>query len=343
MFNKLNQQFEKLQFTRKKQQAFLEDLCVLIEDGVPLNQAVDTIRLVSDGATKMVATHIMTSISKGELLADGMQDWFQRPIIEVVRAGEMGGTLTRTLQAAATSLSLTTGTIGTLVSALVYPAIVVMLAFGVAVFVKCLVLDSFAQIKPVTQWPNAGRALYDLAYFTQHWWWALLIFIVLLVFSIVEMLKHLTGDSRKFVDTLPLLSLYREMMAARFMETLGLLIANGVILKKAISIMYRDAAPYLAWHLVNMEYRLSGGQDNIADVLDTDLIGKNDIIRLRVVAKGKGFSHALVSLGRQASQRSAKTIAVSGKILGTILLIGGASIAIMMVVGIYMVGSVIAS
>src|SRR5262249_12303824 len=93
------------QFTRKYQQAFLEDLASLIEDGVHASQAIDVIISVSMGITKKVAESISVSIAKGQSLADGMQAWFSHAIVEMIRVGESNGALPQTLRAASTTFS----------------------------------------------------------------------------------------------------------------------------------------------------------------------------------------------------------------------------------------------
>jgi type II secretory pathway component PulF len=339
MFPKINQQWYKLQFGRKQQQAFLEDLSSLMNDGVAVNQAIETIRDVSSGIMQRVAAHIANQIAQGKLLADGMQGWFKRPLVEIIRTGENSGTLTTTLTAATRSFSQQSSAITALINALLYPLTVVLLALGVSVFIKNSVLISFAKIKPVAQWPSVGQTLFYIGEITQTWWWLVLLLIIVIFILIAKLMRDFTGDLRHRIDNLPLLSLYRDSVAARFMETLGLLITNGVVFKKALNIIQMEASPYLAWHLVMMEYRLSGGTDNIADVLDTRLIRPTDLMRLRVVAKGKGFEYALINLGRQANEKNSKTIALTGKIFGVLFLLLAALIAMTLIFGIYTIGS----
>jgi type II secretory pathway component PulF len=339
----IKNKFETLQFTRKYQQVFLEDLASLIKDGVPASKAIDTLYQISNGITKKVASHINQYISQGKLVADGMQKWMSRPIVEMIRAGETSGTLTESIEAAANSLAQNSSTLSTLLNALLYPSIVFGLALFMTVFIKTSVLDSFVQIKPVSQWPGSGQNIYNFAEFIQDWWWTILLLLGGLYYLIFTLLRHLTGDLRNNLDALPFVSLYRDSVASRFMQTLGLLITNGISLKKALSILQLDAQPYLAWHLLMMEFRLSGGMDNIADVLDTSLIKNNDLIRLKVVSKGKGFSEALISLGKQSSLRNAKLIDLTGKLLGAFILIAGAMLAASLILGIYSVSSMIAT
>lgn len=338
---KLQERWYYWQFTRKQQQAFLEDLYSLVKDGVPASQAIETICEISKGASHQVATRISHILSQGKPLADGMQGWFNNAIVEIIRSGEHSGTLLSSIESATRTLTQQSNAITQLINTIVYPIAVIILALSVTVFIKHSVLLRFAEIKPIIKWPQIGQTLYHLAQFIEDGWWLIILIIVAAAVLTIKILRSLTGELRHTIDKIPPLSLYRDTTAARFMETLGLLISNGVVLKKALHTMQIDAQPYLAWHLLMMEFHLSGGLENIADILDTNLIRNNDLIRLRVVAKSKGFQHALISLGQHANQRNNRLIVMIGKISGAIFLLLGALIAITIIFGIYSVGSTI--
>lgn len=343
MFDEFQHKIKTLFFTRKQQQAFLEDISTLIEDGVPANAAIQAVADIATGTMKEVADAILEKIAEGKLIADGMQGWFPQAIVEIIRAGEEGGTLTENMSAAARALLQQSKGLGSLVNSLVYPLTVVIMGLAVSVFVKHSVFVNFANIKPVAGWPTNGQILLNVATFVENWWWVILLVTVGVILLIARLLQELTGDIRKFIDTLPFFSLYRDITASRFMETLGLLLSNGIILKRALSIMRYKSSHYLAWHIYNMEFRLSGGRENIAEVLDTGLIPKNDITRLRIIAKGKGFEHALVRLGRLTADRTTRNIDATGKVMGMTLLGLGATWAAFMIFAIYNVGSFVAT
>lgn len=326
-------------FSRSEQQAFLEDLCSLIEDGVPANQAVNTIFQIAKGSEKHVAQSILDKIAQGQPLADGLEGWFGQATIEIIRAGEEGGTLAENIKAASRALQQKTKAGTAFISSMTYPLMVIIIGLLVAIYIRQSVFTSFAAIKPIAQWPENGRWLINIADFVQHGWWALLLLLIAAIIGVKQSLVHLTGKIRKYIDTLPLISLYREIIAARLMETLGLLLSNGIVLKRALTIMQQNASPYLTWHLLLMEFRLSGGSENIADVLDTGLVSKSDILRLKVIAKGKGFEHALVRLGIHSSERNVKRLALSAKITGGLLLAMGAGFAAFLIFAVYGVGS----
>lgn len=338
-FKQIQQQIKYRLFTPAQQQAFLEDVAMLVEDGVIINQAVETIAKSSHGLPVEVANSILLKLAEGKNIADGMRGWFAESVVEIVRAGEEGGTLANSMQAAAKTVTQRNTAIVSLINSLIYPLIVLCLGLIVTVFVKNSVFDSFAAIKPVSQWPSNGQTVMALANFVQYWWWLAVLVIIALLIGLSYLLRNYIGNLRATLDYFPILALYRKLTAARFMETMGLLISNGVVLKKALKILQRNASPYLASHLLAMEYRLSGGKENIAEVLDTGLLDENDLMRLRVIARGKGFEHALIRQGRKAAEQGMQAIQLTGRIVGAILLMCGGGLAAFIVISIYSIGA----
>jgi type II secretory pathway component PulF len=335
----IEKRLNKLLFTRSEQQAFLEDITNLIKDGVPAAQAIATVQELSKGATKEAAKDILKTISEGQRISDGLAYWFPPSIVEVVRSGEQGGILTQTIGTAVEFLKQRSSALSSLLTSMTYPIVVLIMGLIVSVFLKHSVFENFAAIKPVSQWPANGRMLMNLATFVEFWWWLIVIIIVSIIIAVRQILTRVTGEIRKLIDAIPLFSLYRDYAAARFMEILGLLLKNRISFKSALTVIQRNATPYLAWHIYMMQFRLSGGRENIADVLDTGIIKRADILRLRVMAKGKGFDTALFHLGSQALERNTKNIKISGRIAGAILLGLDASLLIFMIFSVYGVGS----
>lgn len=330
-------------FRSPQQSVLLADLLSLMHDGVPLTKSLETIEQIHDGATQRVVQAMLQALSAGQPLATGMYQWFPVAVIELIRAGEEGGQLESALDAAVRYYQQQLAGKQQAAQLLVYPLLVFSLAAVMLVVIKQSVLMNFASIKPVAQWPITGRHLFYLASIIQYGWWLILLFLGVLVFGVFYVMYQVTGPARSQLDQLPIISLYRRRTAAQLLETLGLLVSNGVSVHQALDILVRNAPPYLAWHLMLMEYRLGTGHDNIADVLDTQLLDRDDMLRLRVVSAGKGFEHALTSLGRQAYTRYHQSILRYNKVLAGCLLTLGAALAALMVLGIYSVGSVVAS
>lgn len=326
------------QFGKKTQLAFLEDLSLLINDGIPANRAVEMMAHVGKGLNKEVASSIALKISQGQALAEGMKDWFSPNVVEIVRVGETGGALPQTLKSAINMLSQQGVAMGAFVGAVSYPLLVIVIACVIIVYLNGSVFEQFKQIKPVEQWPDAGRRLIFAANLIESWWWVAIVGVVATIIIMRRLMTNYVGEFRPQLDRIPPFSFYRTLTAARVLETLGLLVANGVVFRSAIKVMQFQANPYTHYHLSMMEHFLSMGKTNIGDVLATGLVNDDDIMRLRIMAEVKGFEHGLIRMGVRGTDQATQTLKLISRIFGGILLTFGAMLIIIIVQGIYLTG-----
>lgn len=332
------QRIKHFQFNAKAQLAFLEDFYVLVHDGIPANRAIEMMAQVTTGLTRDVSLSIAQKISEGRPLADGMREWFSINVVEIIRVGEEGGALSETLKSAISTLTQSTSSMGALIGAMSYPLMVIGLACGVIVYLDNSVFVQFKAIKPMDQWPDAGRQLVAIADVIENWWWLLIGLVIAIIVMVRRVMANYIGELRPVLDKFPPFNLYRRIAAARLMETMGLLVANGVVFKSAIKVMQYQANPYITSHLVMMEHLLSMGKGNIADVLATGLIDESDITRLRVLAEVKGFEHGLIRMGVRGAEQTTKTLKLIARITGGVFLSIGAFLIIVIIRGIYLTG-----
>jgi type II secretory pathway component PulF len=332
------QKFKHLQFGGKAQLAFLEDMYVLIKDGIPANRSVEMIAQSTTGLTRDVALTIAQKISEGQQLADGMREWFAVNIVEIIRVGEEGGALGETIKSAINTLSQRSSALGALISAIAYPLVVIIMACVLIVYLNNNVLVQFKQIKPIAEWPSVGQNLVMAGEIIQTWWWLVIILVVVTILFLRRVMANYIGEFRPLLDKFPPFSLFKRFAAARVMETMGLLVANGVVFRNAIKIMQYQATPYIASHLIMMEHLLATGRGNISDVLETGLIDEKSLLRLRVMAEVKGLEHGMVRLGVRGTEESIKTLKVISKTIGGILLVIGACLILFIIIGINKTG-----
>lgn len=335
--------YKHFQFGTKKQLAFLEDLYLLINDGIPANRAIEMMSQVTTGLTRQVALSISEKIAQGQPLADGMREWFTTNVVEIIRVGEAGGALAQTMKSAINMLSQRGVAIGAFVGAMAYPLMVIIVAASVMVYLNNSVFVQFAAIKPIEEWPASGQRLVNIAGFITRWWWIVVLLIIAILLIFRRLMTSYVGELRPFLDNFMPFSLYRRLTAARLLETLGLLVANGVVFKSAIRVMQYQANPYLNSHLVMMEHLLGMGKTNIADVLATGLVSNADLTRLRVMAEVKGFEHGLVRMGIRGTEESTATMKLISRIVGGVLLVTGGMMIIIIIQGIYLTGMAMSS
>lgn len=327
---------KRLQFGPKAQLAYLEDFYTLVNDGIPANRAIEMMAQVTTGMSRDVSLSIAQKISEGQPLADGMQEWFSSNIVEIIRVGEEGGALVETVRSAINTLGQSSTSYSAIVTAVAYPLLVISMACIIIVYLNTSVFDQFREIKPIDQWPSAGQDLVTLANIIVGWWWLVILLIVVIFFVMRRIMSNYVGELRPTLDQIPPFTLYRRFVASRFLETLGLLVSNGIVFKNALKVMQYQATPYMSSHLVLMEHLLSTGKGNIADVLSTGLVSEKDLLRLKVMAEVKGFEHGLVRMGVRGSEENAKTLKLIARILGSTLLIIGAMLILMIIRGIYL-------
>lgn len=335
--------FKKFQFGNKKQLEFLEDMYLLINDGIPANRAIEMMGEIATGINKEVAVTLSNKISEGQPLADGMKDWFSMNVVEIIRVGESGGALAQTLKSAINMLSQQGAALGAFFAAIGYPLFVIMMSCGVILYINASVFPQFLAIKPVDLWPDAGRRLVFVADLIKHWWWMSIVLVVVIVVVMRKILSDYVGPLRTQLDRFPPFSFYKRLVAARVLETLGLLVANGVVFKSALGVMQHQANPYLLSHLQQMEHLLSMGKTNIGDVLSTGLVNENDLMRLRVMAEVKGFEHGLIRMGIKGTEDATATMKAVSKVIGGMLLVVGGMMIVMIINGIYLTGMAMGS
>jgi len=334
----ITQLIKRWQFGAKAQLGFLEDFYLLVSDGIPANRAIEMMAQVTTGISREVALSIAEKISQGKPLATGMRAWFPISVVEIIHVGEEGGALNETIRSAINTMGQRSGTINVLIGAITYPLMVILMACVIMIYLNNSVFIQFRAIKPIEEWPQAGRDLIGVANLVQSWWWLFILGTVGLMVFLRVMMSNYVGDFRPLLDKIPPFSLYRRISAARLMETMGLLVANGVVFKNALRVMQYQANPYVNSHLVVMQNLLSTGKGNVADVLSTGLIDDTDIMRLRVMAEVKGFEHGLIRMGVRGADQTMKTMKLISKIVGGILLALGAYLIIVIVKGIYLTG-----
>lgn len=335
---KLAHKLKKLQFGNKAQLTFIEDFAHLIDDGIPPNKAIEMLARASSGVTKEVASSLAASISTGKPLADGMKEWFSFNVVEIVRVGEEGGALGETIKSAINMMSSRSSTASAFVGAIAYPATVVVIAAAMILYLNKSVFTQFLAIKPMDQWPPAGQNLVAVAHFIESWWWATIVFGVGLAIVVQLVMKNYVGALRGTLDKFFPFTIYKQFVAAHVLETLGLLVANGVVFKSALTMMQHKVSPYLAMHLGRMEHLMGKGKGNIADVLDTGLVADDDLMRLRILAEVKGFEHGLIRLGIRGSAQGLKTLQTIAKMIGGVLMLVGAGLILTAINGVFQTG-----
>ncbi|MGM0554345.1 MAG: type II secretion system F family protein [Pseudomonadota bacterium] len=265
-------------------QVFTQELATLLQAGLPLDRSLQIlIDLADHPRTERLTTRILEHVRGGGSLSDALEAQtgaFSRFYINMVRAGEAGGGLQEVLARLAEYLERARALRESVVSALVYPAILLTVSVLSVLVLMIFVVPQFTQL-----FEDAGQALpllTQLVVGTAEWlaayWWALPLAAILIVFYFRRQFAHPVARRRwdQRILRLPLVGdLTRKLEAARFSRTLGTLLGNGVPLLTALSIVRETLSNQVMVEGIGVAVEgLRGGQGMSGPLAETRLLPK---------------------------------------------------------------------
>jgi general secretion pathway protein F len=224
---------------------FTRELAIMLGAGQDLDRAL---RFVAEqGGTarsRALLAAIRDRVRGGSTLSAALATRpasFPRFYIGLVRAGEAGGNLGPTLDRIAGMLERQQALNATLVSALIYPAILVFAAIASIVFLLEFVLPQFTPLfeEAGAQLPGPTRVLLatgDVVGTAGPWLLLGALVIGLIGYRLVRRPAVRLAVDRVLLRVPVLGRLLREIIAARLTRTLGTLLQNGVPLLSALTI-----------------------------------------------------------------------------------------------------------
>jgi len=221
-----------------------QELAALLEARLPLDRALAILSELED--TKRLReplAKVLTAVQDGMSLADAFESTgvFPKSYVTMVRAGEHGGNLEATLKRLADYLARTAAIRDTIVSAMVYPVLLLCTAGLSVVFILVFVLPEFRPLfaQAGKALPPSTRIIMDIGDALTDYWWLLLL-LAGGAFLLIRRAVKLPGFRRawdRIVLRLPIIGdLALKIDVERFARMLGTLLMNGVALPRALLI-----------------------------------------------------------------------------------------------------------
>lgn len=297
---------------------FTRGLAMLLEAGLPLDRALKTTSdLAATAGERDLAVHLSEAIKKGSTLADAMAAkaaTFSPFYVNLVRAGETGGSLPQILDRIASSLERQAILADSIRSALIYPAIVIVMAMASLLF---LVLGVIPQFRPLFE--DSGRAmpmsmssLILTGDVIRNWWWAILSIGLGSVLLLRVRLKTVSGqvwlDRR--LRTAPVIGRFIvKLEFARLSATLGTLLQNGVSTLQAVSIALGTIANHgVAEALADIPARLRRGEGLARALAEAQITPDIAVQMVRIGEEGGQLDKMLLKIADLLEAETARSI-----------------------------------
>ncbi len=225
---------------------FCRQFSTMVDAGVSLVRCLDVLaQQTQDPKLKKIITDLGERVEGGESLSRAMQRHprtFSNLFIGLIRAGEIGGVLEETLQRLSHFLEKDVELRRKIKSAMTYPVLVMVMAFGITFFLVYWFVPQFAKILEDLglkrdDIPGPTQFLIDLAHNIEKNWWIMLLTLVGII--IAYKLFASTRFGRRVVDRVKLKvpvfgKLHHKICMARFSRTLGTLLTSGVPILQAM-------------------------------------------------------------------------------------------------------------
>ena len=221
-----------------------QELAALLGAGLDLDRSLATLSGLSDiKALHPAFSTVRERLRDGASLADALaaEAIFSPFYVNMVRAGEHGGSLDRTFAVLADYLARTLSVREAISSALVYPAVLVATAGLSVTVILGFVLPEFEPLfaESGRQLPWATRIAMDLSGVFRAFWWALALLFVGIAFAARAASRNpmVRAKTDAALLKLPILGeVLLSMEVERFCRTLGTLLKSGVALPDALKL-----------------------------------------------------------------------------------------------------------
>ncbi|HXF48104.1 MAG TPA: type II secretion system F family protein [Verrucomicrobiae bacterium] len=229
---------------------FTRQFATMIGAGLPMVQCLDILAQQMESlAFRKIIAEVRDSVSSGSTLAEALgkhKKVFDELYCNMVEAGEVGGALDTILVRLATYREKADALNRKVKGAMVYPAVIMIVAAGVTFAMLTYIVPIFAKMfaNLGTELPAPTRMVLKISNFIRDFFWYGVTLLVVGAFVFSRWIKTDKGRLAfdKFKLKIPLIgSLIRRTAVARFTRTLGTLISSGVSILDALDTTAKTA------------------------------------------------------------------------------------------------------
>jgi type IV pilus assembly protein PilC len=269
-------------------------LAIMVDTGITLSVALAGIVEQEENPTlKKILADLRDSVEQGEDFSSALGRYphlFDKTYRALVKASEATGSLGTMLDRIASYLRKQLETRSKVRAAMAYPAVMMVVASGVTIFLLTYVLPKFMPLfkSKGAQLPTPTRVMMALSDGLQGYWYLWLAGAVALVVGLI--LGKRTEPGRQAFDwikiNVPLLGpMFRKVTISRSIRTLGTMLASGVPVMEAIRLAGEVAGNYYYERLWQRVLDAVTSGSRICEVLRTDPLFPRVLVQM--IASGE--------------------------------------------------------
>ena len=279
-------------------------LATMLDAGIPLLQGLKVIiQQAESSKVKAVFEMILREVESGKSFSEALnkhQDVFSEMYISMVRAGEESGKLEGVLDRLAIYLEKTSALVKKVKSALMYPIIVICVAFGITVFLLVRVIPIFKEIFASfdAQLPPATAFLIQFSDGLRKYFLLEIGVCVGLFFCFQNYLKTPFGRRQwdQFKLRMPLFgSIFKQVAVSKFTRTFSTLVKSGVPILISLEIVGKTAGNKVIENAVLEVKKSIREGEHIAEPLEKSKIFPPMVVRMIAVGEMSGKLESMLT------------------------------------------------
>ncbi len=280
---------------------------VMIDAGLPLVQCLEILAQQQENKYfRQTLLQVRQDVEEGSTLSAAMARHpkvFDQLFSNMVEAGETGGILDLILQRLSTFIEKIVKLKRDVVSAMIYPAAVIVLAIGAVAVIMVVVIPQFQMIflgmlGPGELLPLPTRIVVGISNFLGGW--GGLVTLASIIASVVAFrFYYKTPGGRKVIDRItlkvPILGdIFRKIAVARFSRTLSTLLSSGVPILQSLDITAKTAGNVIIEEaILKVRTGVERGE-NFADPLKATEVFPNMVSQMIGIGEQTGALDAML-------------------------------------------------
>jgi type II secretory pathway component PulF len=305
------------QFGGKERIQFYESMVTLLENGVPVNEALQEVSNVYGDEGKqpfhpiaLAGSTLSATVSNGKSLAWASQAWMPYQEVAIIAAGEKSGNLQQAFNDCVRTIEARQKILSLILSSSLYPALLWSLMAYLLHVVATKMVPAMARRSDPESWTGIPSLLYSIANFVNNWGLVTLIGFVSFVVISIATLPYFCGPLRVRLERLPPWSIYKALHGSTFLLNIAVMLRSNVNQLEALEALEFKAKPWLRERLIAARYGVRMGKNfGVAlKLAGHEFPDKQAVQFLCVLATRKGFSEAIHRFSNRWLDNSLKNV-----------------------------------
>jgi type IV pilus assembly protein PilC len=286
---------------------FTRQFSVMIDAGLPLVQCLEILAQQQDNKYfRQTLLQVRQDVEEGSTLAAAMARHprvFDQLYTNMVDAGETGGILDLILQRLSTFIEKLVKLKRDIISAMIYPAAVILMAIGAVSVIMIVVIPQFQNIflgllGPGEQLPLPTRIVVGISDFMAGWGGAVILATIIGSVIAIKFYYRTTNGHRNIDRVLlkvPILgAIFRKIAVARFSRTLSTLLSSGVPILQSLDITAKTSGNVIIEEaIIKVRMGVERGE-NFVDPLKATEVFPNMVAQMIGIGEQTGALDAML-------------------------------------------------